>query len=254
MKQFFLLHRTSVLWGLPLLFLLASCSCPEDTPIGDLYLDTDITSQIPYQGDEVIQFVNGRGDTLDLQSFQGLEEDSVQLNVAQFCAKDLFDVQHLFYFSNQISITFQASSDPEKVMALRWSLLPIDTTDDATIPAHVVGYMTVDSWLMDYGMKLIIDDRGAPLPETARYYQNGHYVSDTILAGRPFQDIYCTTGGARGQRASVFYQPQRGIVAWQETNGDVWLITDHHARSFHLGQRESQPLFWETMRDLVALK
>lgn len=243
--------KTSIAWvSLLLLCLLVGCGCPDDTPLGDLFLDDNMRAQVPYRGDEVLQFVSDGGDTLLLQSVTGLEEDSIHLNVAQQCAEDLFDVQHLFYHSNQWRLHFESRQDPAKYLTLEWRLVPIDTAGDAAVPAHLVGYLTVDSWLMDYGMKLIVDDRGTVLPPEATYYQHASYVADTTLGTRQFEALYMTKGGDGHPYASIFYQPQRGVVAMQEASGPLWLLDDRPTRSLYLGEGIDSVI---SLADLPAL-
>jgi hypothetical protein len=235
-------------------FLITACGCPDDVPLGDLFLDADMRTHISYQGDETLLFVNQSGDTLLFQSYQGLEEDSIHLNVAQQCAKDLFDVQHLFYHSNEFSIRFENLQDPGKAMTLRWHLVPIDTAGDPAVPAHLVGYMTVDSWVMDYGMKVIVDDRGAVLPPEAAYYQHARLVADTTLGNRSFQGLYYTQGGSQSGESSIFYHPRRGVVALQEANGPLWVLDTHPSPSFQLGHEPGPPSLTEVNVGRLAIK
>lgn len=239
-------------WFFVFLLYLGGCKCPPDTALGDLFLDETIIDQIPYRGDEVLFFANQAGDTMRFFSFEGIQEDSVHLNVAQQCANDLFDVQHLFYHSNQYQIRYQDRQNPEHFLELRWNMVPIDTSGDPGVPAHLVGYMTLDSWLMDYGMKLIIDTRGVPLPPEAAYYQNADFVSDTTLGNRAFQNVYYVDSGNKEQMATIFFKPRSGIIAFQEQNGQLWTIDNHPHRSFNLGQENSYFLSPEGIPEQVA--
>jgi hypothetical protein len=239
-------------WFFIALLYLGGCKCPPDTALGDLFLDATIVDQIPYRGDEVLFFANQEGDTMRFSSFEGIQEDSVHLNVAQQCAHDLFDVQHLFYHSNQYEIRFQDRQNPAHYLTLRWNMVPIDTAGDASVPAHLVGYMTLDSWLMDYGMKLIIDTRGVPLPPEAAYYQNADFISDTTLGNHTFQNVYYVRGGKKDHLAIIFFKPRRGVIAFQEENGQLWILDDRPHRSFNLGQTSSSVLSADNMLGQVA--
>jgi len=215
---------------------LTGCHCPPDESAGEWYLDRSLTRQMPYQGNERLLFVNGQGDSSTFRSYLGIVEDSVKLNVAQLCAKDLFDVQHLFYHSNQYSIQFLADNDDAKQFELSWRLLPIDTAGDMSVPSQVVGYMTLDAWVMDFGLKVIFDDFGEPLPPEAEYYQHGIYVPDTVLVGQRFTDVYLTEDQSEKQTA-IFYQPQQGLIGFRDQAGATWVLEQREGDRLELGKR-----------------
>lgn len=76
----------------PLLLIVAllawsGCNCPPDEKVGDLTLTDGSLSFLPYDGNEVLTFIDEAGNTLELSTPNGIETQENQLCTRTTCTE-----------------------------------------------------------------------------------------------------------------------------------------------------------------------
>ena len=207
-------------------FFVSSCVCGPDEKIGSTQLDENALSYLVYSKNKKLIFKNSTGYEFILQSNDGLNFFRSWLIVKELCNNGMFNTQHQYIEGDYYSIVYSEPTLGQVIVFILQNA--IATTSDSYVLFDVVNIECSYHGNFVGILDLVISDNieEIPLEYSSIYLRIPSFVSDTVLNGKVFQNVWWIKSEYfnPNTESTIFYSKEMGVIAFKYEDKDMLVL------------------------------